>query len=293
MGFKLSSTLLSRVVYGGVSLAIVASLWIVFRTKPIEVEKAPVARGAFDEKFFVDGKLRSKNKTTVVAFASGDIDEINIKKGDAIRKGEVITLLHWDFHKKIVSPMDGVVVQVHRESAGPVNRGEPLIDIVDPDEIEIVAEPLTSDALRIKEGGSVEVSGFAEGVTLAARVLNVSRAGFVKISALGVEEERTEVRMTFIDAPKDFLAKVGDNFHVELAFLLSHVEDVLKVPLGALFKADDKWAVFVIQSGKAHLRTIEIAAKNDREALVKSGLQEGEQVILFPSDMIKDQTSVK
>lgn len=293
MTFHISSTVLSRVVYAGVICIVLGSLWLMFRVKPIEVEKASVTRGALDEKFFIDGKLRSKNKTTVVAFASGDIDEVKIKKGDNVRKGEVITQLHWDIHKKIMSPISGVVVHIYRSSSGPVNRGEPLVDIVDPDDIEIVAEPLTADAIRIQEGTLVEVSGFGEGVSYPAKVLKVSRAGFVKTSALGVEEERTEVRIAFVDAPKELLQRVGDSFHVELQFLLSHVEDVLKVPLGALFKSEDRWAVYKIEKGKAHLQYIEVATKSDREVIVKSGLKEGDKVILFPSDMIKDQTAVK
>lgn len=288
-----SSKLLTNTVYGVVIGGILVALWLIFRPQPVAVESALVTRGLFEEVFAIDGRVRSKDKTTIVAFANGDIDEIKIKAGDSVSKGEFITVLRWDFVKKIVSPVKGVVVRVYRQSAGPIIRGEPLLDIVDPENLEIVAEPLTSDAIRIKEGATVQVSGIGDKPFYSAKVVNVSRAGFVKVSALGVEEERTEVRMEFVDAPKDVLARLGDNFHVELGVLISKVEDTLKVPLGALFKDQDQWAVYTIENKKAQLKHIEISKKNDREAVVLKGLQEGEKVILFPSDKISHDTSVE
>lgn len=289
-----SSKVLPGFVYGGIILGILISLWFLFRTKPVEVETALVTRGPFIEDFLIDGKVRSKNKTTVVAFANGDVDEINLRPGDSIVKGQKITVLHWDYSKKIVSPLSGVVVKVYRETAGPVNRGEPLIEIIDPEDLEIVAEPLTSDALRINENTSVKVLGLGDSsASYTAKVTTVSRAGFVKISALGVEEERTEIRMALVDVPKKILQKLGDNFHVELSLELSRAENALKVPLGALFKDKENWSVYVIENGKAFLRHIELLKRNDREASVSKGLKEGERLILFPGDTIFEGTRVK
>lgn len=284
---------LDKIIYGGVFLVLVVSLWIVLKTKPVEVEAVSVKKGSFIETFAIDGKIRSKNKTTVVAFANGDIDEIKLKAGDTIRKDDTITVLRWDYVKKIISPMNGVVVKVYRETAGPITRGEPLIDIIDPNNLEIVAEPLTSDSLRITENTPVEISGLKEGLIFTAKVTNISKAGFIKISALGVEEERTEVRMDFVNVPQEILDRLGDNFHVELEMKLSIEENVLKVPLGSLFKDGEKWSVYVIKDKKARTKNIEIAKRNNEEALVTRGLVEGETVILFPGDAVSEGTSVK
>lgn len=293
MKSRTSAKILPRLVYGGIVAGLLISAWFLFRPKPVDVETSMVTRGEFIENFLIDGKVRSKNKTTVVAFTSGDIDEIDLRAGDAVKKNQTITILRWDYTKKITSPITGVVVRVYRETAGPVNRGEPLIDIVDPEDLEIMAEPLTTDALRIPVDTSVQVMGLETDKIYSAKVTNVSRAGFAKISALGVEEERTEVRMAFLDVPKDVLSKIGDNFHVELSMQISRAENALKVPLGALFKDQQKWAVYIVEGKKAHLRHVEIVKRNDREAHVNTGLQEGDKVILFPGDTVFEGTRVK
>lgn len=293
MNIKTSVKILPKLVYGGIGVAIVFSLWFIFRTKPVHIEEGFVTRGDFEERFLIDGKIRSKNKTTLVAYASGDMDEIELKAGDRVHKGTYITTLRWDYDKKILSPLEGVVVKVYRQSGGPINRGEPLIDIVDPNDIEIVAEPLTSDAIRIKVGAMVEVSGVGEAPFYLAQVQEVSRAGFVKISALGVEEERTEVRMAFKNAPVELLQRVGDNYHVELSIRISEEKDVLKIPLGALFKIQDRWAAYTLKNKRAHLQEIQIGKKNNREVVLISGLKEGDPVILFPGDEIFEGVRVE
>jgi HlyD family secretion protein len=284
---------LSLIIYGTLFLAAVVSLWFIFRTKPVKVERGFVTRGSFKEKIALDGRIRSRTKITLVAFASGDIDEIKLKKGDLVRKGEKIAMLHWDIHKAIESPIDGVVVDLHRTSPGPVNRGDHLLDIIDLNALEIIAEPLTSDALRMTTGNAVDIAGFGDDLVYRGRVQEVSRAGYVKVSALGVEEERTEIRIGMTDVPRPVLRKLGEEFHVELAVQVYEQDDVLKVPLGALFKSQNQWAVFKVVENRAHQQIIEVGQRNEREAILVSGLSEGEEIILFPSDMVIENIKVE
>ena len=280
-------------VYFLISLSIAVSLWFIFREKPIVVERTQILKGNFQEKIVLDGRIRSKNKITLVAFASGDIDEIKLKKGDIVKKGEMITMLHWDIHKSLVSPIDGVVTALHRTSPGPVNRGDHLLDLVDTSNLEIVAEPLTSEALKISQGNEVEIQGLRDGQTFLGEVFHVSRAGYVKISALGVEEERTEIRIKMKDVPSQIVERLGEEFHVEISVKVFEKPNVLKVPLGALFKDKDQWSVFKINAGRAQIQKVEIAQRNNREAILLSGLSEGDEVILFPSDVVRDQVKVE
>lgn len=293
MGARKSFQLSSVLVYSTIAVVIIFCVWFIFRTNPIEVERGQVVKGLFEEKFFIDGKTRARDKITVVAFASGDIDEIKLRKGDLIKKGDFITTLHWDYHKKILSPITGVISNLSRTYPGPISRGDSLLEIVDLNTLEIVIEPLTSSAMRIQQGAPVEILGLEGGQTSVGKVSRISRAGFLKMSALGVEEERTEVFIEFISPSQQLLQQLGDGFHVEVAILLSKRDQVLKVPLGALFKIENKWAVYVIQDNRAHLRFIDISDKNEKEAVVSSGLQEREEVVLFPSDLILDQTVVR
>lgn len=293
MGARKSFQLSSMLVYSAIAVVIIVCFWFIFRTNPIAVERGHVVKGLFEEKFFIDGKTRARDKITVVAFASGDIDEIKLRKGDLIKKGDFITTLHWDYHKKILSPMTGVISNLIRAYPGPINRGDALLEIVDLNSLEIVIEPLTSSAMRIQPEAPVEILGLEGRQTTVGQVSRISRAGFLKMSALGVEEERTEVFIELVSPHQQTLQQLGDGFHVEVAILLSKKDQVLKVPLGALFKIENKWAVYVIQENRTHLRYIEISDKNETEAIVSSGLKEGEEVVLFPSDLISDQTVVR
>lgn len=277
---------ISKIIYSGFALVLGVSLWVFFRTEPVKVEVAKVVRGHFEETLLIDGKIRSRHRLTVGAFTTGDLERIDWKVGDVIKKGDRITTLVWDYRKDIRSPLDGVIAKVYRESAGPVVRGDPLVDILDPNDLEIVAEVLTTDAVRIPEGARVLVSGLGMPEVLLAKVVGVSRAGFTKISALGVEEERTELRMLFDKLPRELLGRVGDTFHVELSILISQDENVLKIPLSAVFKDQSKWMVYVVEDKKATLKEISILKRNDNEVVVTRGLSEGDLVIVFPGDAV-------
>jgi HlyD family secretion protein len=147
--------------------------------------------------------------------------------------------------------------------------------------------------MRISQGASVEIRGLEGAKSFKGKVNRVSRAGFLKMSALGVEEERTEVYIEIGSPLQQLLQHLGEGFHVEVAILLLRKEQALKVPLGALFKVEDRWATYVIKENRAALRFLDISEKNEAEAVVISGLLEGEEVILFPSDLISDHTVVQ
>lgn len=278
-----------KIVYGALILLLAIAIFFMLRPKKIPVETATVVRGNFIRTIRVDGTVKTKNKVTVLARASGDLGAVDLDVGDNIKKDQIITILKWDFSDPVKSPMNGTVSKVYRESAGPINRGDPIIDIIDPDNIEIESEVLTSDAVGIPLDSSVKISGSGSNDIFQGHVTRVSRAGFKKISALGIEEEKTLVYIA-IDSPRKSL---GDVFHVDLEIKISEDPNVLIIPLGALFKNHDQWAVYVINKNKATLKNIDISKKNETQALVTQGLSQGESIILFPGDQISEGTPVK
>jgi HlyD family secretion protein len=64
--------------------------------------------------------------------------------------------------------------------------------------------------------------------------------------------------------------------------------NALTVPVGALFRSGDKWAVFVMRNGRARSTPVEIGHRNNRMAEVVSGLVAGDRVVLHPSDRVTD-----
>jgi HlyD family secretion protein len=63
---------------------------------------------------------------------------------------------------------------------------------------------------------------------------------------------------------------------------------VLAVPLTALFRNGDRWALFVDSDGRARLRDVEVGHKNGIVAEVRQGLEAGEWVVVHPSDRVID-----
>lgn len=99
--------------------------------------------------------------------------------------------------------------------------------------------------------------------------------------------------LVFIEILNPPVNQLGDNFHVELNIHLSEEEAVLTLPLGALFKHDDQWALYLIENNKARLRIVNITKRNESEAVITNGVKEGDEIILFPGDRISDQTRVR
>jgi HlyD family secretion protein len=189
------------------------------------------------------------------------------------------------------SPIDGVVLKRIRESEAVVPQGEPLLEVGDVSKLEIVADYLSADAVRMRPGQRVIVERWGGGAPLGGRVRRVEPSGFTKISALGVEEQRVNV-VVDLDAARDAWAQLGDQYRVEVRVVVSSSPDVLRVPVSALVRQGDAWSVFAVDDGLAVGRAVTIGARNDRFAEVHSGLVEGTAVIVFPGDRVADGVRV-
>lgn len=189
------------------------------------------------------------------------------------------------------SPVNGSVLDVFQESLRVVTAGTPILEVGDPNDLEIEAEILSQDAVSIRPGSDVIVEAWGGEAPLKGKVRVVEPAAFTKVSALGVEEQRVLVIADFVDPlPSD--RKLGDRYRVETRVVTWQSPDVLKIPTGALFRRGNDWMTFVVQSGHAKLRKLEIGHSNGIEAEVKNGLAAGDSVVLHPPDTIADGTAV-
>jgi HlyD family secretion protein len=189
------------------------------------------------------------------------------------------------------SPIDGVVLRRIHESEAVVPQGEPLLEVGDVSQIEIVADYLSADAVRIRPGQRVIVERWGGGDALGGRVRRVEPSGFTKISALGVEEQRVNVIID-LDAAHEARALLGDRYRVEVRVVVSSADRVLRVPVSALVRQGQAWSVFAVEDGRTVSRTVSIGARNDAFAEVRSGLAEGAAVVAFPGDRVADGVAV-
>lgn len=191
----------------------------------------------------------------------------------------------------VKAPVDGEILAIHHESEAVVAAGTVLVEIGDPAKLEVVAELLSSDAVRIRQGATARIEGWG-GEALEARVRRVEPTGFTKVSTLGIEEQRVRAVLDLLSPPED-RAGLGHGYRVVVGIVVARHEDALLVPLGALFRQGADWAVFAVDgNGRASLRRIELGARDARLSVVLSGLSEGERVILHPSDRVADGVAV-
>jgi len=192
----------------------------------------------------------------------------------------------------VYSPVSGRVLSLLRESEGVVAAGMPLIEVGDPSLLEVEVEVLSADAVKIETGTPVRFERWGGDGELEGAVRIVEPVGFTKISALGVEEQRVRVVVDFT-SPREHWQRLGDQYRVEAVFIVWSGDNVLNAPSSALFRHLDGWAAFVVDNGRASLRTVEVGQRSGLRAEIVSGLDAGETLIVHPGSSIEDGTAVE
>jgi HlyD family secretion protein len=192
----------------------------------------------------------------------------------------------------ITAPSSGVVLKILTESEQVVQAGTTLLETGDPHDLEIVVDLLSSDAVGISPGTPARIEDWGGDGVLEAKVRRVDPAAFTKVSALGIEEQRVNVVLDFVSAPETW-RDLGHAFKVTVRIIRSDRDDVLRIPLGALFRRDQDWAVYTVRDGRAKLRLVKLGKFSLTHAEALEGLTQGDLVVMFPSDKVSDNIAVK
>jgi HlyD family secretion protein len=185
------------------------------------------------------------------------------------------------------APVCGKVLKVFEESTRAVIVGTPLLEIGDPNDLEVIIEALSRDGAMIKPGTPVELEQWGGPEPLQATVRYVEPAAFTKVSALGVEEQRVYVVADLL-TPAAQRGSLGDNFRVEARIITWQKDRALKAPNGAVFRRGEQWHAYVVADGRAELRSVRVGQASNTETEILDGLKEGDEVILYPGDRIKE-----
>jgi len=199
-----------------------------------------------------------------------------------------ITGARWE----VRSPIRGSVLRVVQESEGVVALGAPLVEVADPRSLEAVVDVLSEEGVAVRPGMPARIELGSGVPPLAARVRLIEPAAFTKISALGVEEQRVNVVLDFVE-PLDRVQTIGDGFRVDAHIVTLKADDALQAPVGALFRRGEGWAVFVLEGDRAVLRQVKSTRRNGTEAMIDEGLKAGDTVIVYPSDALEDGARVE
>lgn len=188
------------------------------------------------------------------------------------------------------APVAGTVLRVPQKSEAVLPVGSPLVEIGDPSHLEVVAEFLSQDAVRMQPGQRARIENWG-GTPLAAAVDRIEPVARTKVSALGVEEQRTNVILQFQD--REAARVLGHDYRVDARVTVDEARDALRVPLGALFRRGDQWYTYKVLDGHARLTPVSTGFADGTYRVITEGLAEGDEVVLFPGSTIADGLRVK
>ena len=235
---------------------------------------APEAR----ERTALEEVSRARDLESAEFRAQAAAHDVEVARAVLTAGGEPIT---------IRAPATGRILRVPEPSERVVAAGTPLVEVGDRSRLEIVADLLSADAVKVSPGAPMLIEGWG-GETLRGRVRLVEPSAFTKISALGVEEQRVNVIGDLPDRPP----VLGDRYRVEIRIAIWSADSVLTVPASALFPHGNGWRLFVVERGRARSRDVTVGHRTSRDAEILGGVIEGQVVIRYPSDRVSDGVRV-
>lgn len=192
---------------------------------------------------------------------------------------------------QVRSPSSGRVLRLLQESEAVVPAGAAIMEIGDPADLEVVAEFLSEDAVRMQPGATAFIEAWGGEAPIPARVSRIEPYAHTKVSALGVEEQRVNVILR-LDDPTS-APPLGHGFRVDARVVLSEAADVVRVPVDALIRDGERWSVFQVRDGRASLAPVEVGDGGGQYREITRGLAEGDRVVLFPSEALSDGDRVR
>jgi HlyD family secretion protein len=183
------------------------------------------------------------------------------------------------------APSAGVVLELLQESQTVVAAGASLLTIGDPSSTEVVGEFLSQDAVRIPPNAAAKVENWG-GSPIDARVVRVEPFARMKVSALGVEEQRANVIVEMLETDK--AARLGHGYRVDVRVALAAQGDALRVPSDALIRDASGWSVMRVIDGRARRTTVQVGDASGAFRPVTSGLSDGDTIVRFPSAKLQD-----
>lgn len=205
----------------------------------------------------------------------------------------------------LLAPIDGQVLQVLHRSETPIQAGAAIMELGDiARDLMVEAELVSSDAVRIRVGNPVALEAWGGKATLSGEVTRIAPIAVTKVSALGVEEQRVRIEIA-LTSPPEARAGLGHGYRLKARIITWQTDEALVVPAAALFRDGEAWSVFAVETTEArgwqaHVlpqqrlvkRRVVVEANNGLQAAVASGLQAGEQVVLYPDKDLQEGQAV-
>ena len=232
--------------------------------------------------------LNTAKNTLDNAKAEVEAVEANIKQAEI----EVNTAETNVGYTKITAPMDGTVISVPVSEGQTVNANQTtptIVTIADLSKMKIKPEISEGDITKVKAGQEVSFTILSDSQTVYHSVIdsvdpaNTTTSDSSSTSSLSSSSSSTTSAIYYyanvlIDNP-DRTLRIG--MTTENNIKIANAKDVLFVSNMAIQKRDGKSFVNVLNDkNQPEPREVEIGVQNDFKTEIKSGLNEGEKVIV-------------
>ncbi len=188
------------------------------------------------------------------------------------------------------SPIDGVVLERHDQGDRPMQAGEPVLLLGNLDQLEVIADVLTQDAMRLTPGAEVTLQPATRMQTIRGRVKRIEPQGFTKLSSLGVEQQRVNVIVSLEERP----ANIGVGYRLRARFLTASKPEALIVPRYSVLQAPDQsFYAFRVEGGRLSRTPVKLGLRSDLELEIVAGLGAGDQIVAAPEASMRDGGRVR
>lgn len=238
-------------------------------------------------------QLENAAQSRALTLAGVEAAEAQIDMAKSTLQRAEVTLMMPDQQKdedaqcciSLLAPANGVVLSISSISERPVAAGALLVTVGDPQDLELEVDLLSTDAVRLNDGTVARVERWGGPQPLSATLDRIEPVATTKVSALGIEEQRVDAIFT-LTSPIEDRPNLSDGFAVYARIIEWEAAQALTVPLSALFKRGDSWAVYTVTGDLVLETAVEIGQRNNRSVEVLGGLSEGDRVITHPSDEV-------
>jgi len=185
---------------------------------------------------------------------------------------------------EVRAPFDGVVTERKVSPGDTAQLGKELLKVIDPGSMRFEALVSADNVGDVKAGQPVhfKVNGYGD-QEFAGKVRRVNPAA-------NATTRQVEVLVDFVGKDQPKLAGLYAEGRLEVE---SH--SGLTVPASAVVRDGDKSQVWKVAGNKLQKVTLAIADKDQRtgDYVLKGGLAEGDQVIRYPSALLKEGQTVQ
>lgn len=181
--------------------------------------------------------------------------------------------------RHVISPVDGVLERESVEIGQYVQPGETLAVIQADGALQVKAHVNENEVVQMAVGQQAFVT--VAGAEYKALIESVGRTAKPQTG-------NYEIKLRI----QDHGSQLREGMSARVSLAVTSSQPVLLVPRSAVVDRDRKRVVYVVEEGKASVRTVQFGLPDSEFLPVIAGLQSGDQLIVSPMALITDGTAV-